>query len=599
MPPESAAIELRSINRLLIDEHGSPARYWIPAYQRGYRWNQLQVTQLLDDIWEFIQASDEKPRSSFYCLQPLVVRKLEDGRYEVVDGQQRLTTIFILLSHRSELLSVLGKEGFSIDYETRDRAFLAEIDHDRANENVDFFHICEAWQAIEEWLGGRDRMHALKLLQHLLNDDEAGRNVKVIWYELAANDDPVAAFTRLNIGKIPLTEAELVRALFLRRATGDDTSGNLSLRIAYEWDQIEKRLQDDSVWYFLQNADLEDANRIGLVFKLAARMEGHAVNGEDYAVFSHFSDLLNAELSAEIQWRKVKDIFMALEEWYEDRYLFHVLGFVLNQTGGGLSTIAELLADSQASNKHDFSQGLRNRVFRMVLGNELSAATPDELGEEITNLCRTVDYANAQKVRSLLLLFNLATLLEDPRSNIRFQFDSFKRESWDIEHIRSVSDERPSRPQAQDEWLRHCLMFLRTAKGEDEQALAESVAAYLDPNSEPGSRASFEEIDGKILSFFKEATDGPDHDLANLTLLDSRTNRGYRNAVFAVKRSVLLKNDRSGIFVPLCTRNVFLKCYSRTVGNVMFWTEQDAQDYLDSISQTLTRFFIGEGGAGQ
>lgn len=599
MPPESAAIELRSINRLLVDEHGSPARYWIPAYQRGYRWNQLQVTQLLDDIWEFIQASDEKPRSSFYCLQPLVVRKLEDGRYEVVDGQQRLTTIFILLSHRSELLSVLGKEGFSIDYETRDRAFLAEIDHDRANENVDFFHICEAWQAIEEWLGGRDRMHALKLLQHLLNDDEVGRNVKVIWYELAANDDPVAAFTRLNIGKIPLTEAELVRALFLRRATGDDTSGNLSLRIAYEWDQIEKRLQDDSVWYFLQNADLEDANRIGLVFKLAARMEGHAVNGEDYAVFSHFSDLLNAEFSAEIQWRKVKDIFMALEEWYEDRYLFHVLGFVLNQTGGGLSTIAELLADSQASNKHDFSQGLRNRVFRMVLGNELSAATPDELGEEITNLCRTVDYANAQKVRSLLLLFNLATLLEDPRSNIRFQFDSFKRESWDIEHIRSVSDERPSRPQAQDEWLRHCLMFLRTAKGEDEQALAESVAAYLDPNSEPGSRASFEEIDGKILSFFKEATDGPDHDLANLTLLDSRTNRGYRNAVFAVKRSVLLKNDRSGIFVPLCSRNVFLKCYSRTVGNVMFWTEQDAQDYLDSISQTLTRFFIGEGGAGQ
>ena len=599
MSPESAAIELRSINRLLVDEHGSPARYWIPAYQRGYRWNQLQVTQLLDDIWEFIQASDEKPRSSFYCLQPLVVRKLEDGRYEVVDGQQRLTTIFILLSHRSELLSVLGKEGFSIDYETRDRAFLAEIDHDRANENVDFFHICEAWQAIEEWLGGRDRMHALKLLQHLLNDDEAGRNVKVIWYELAANDDPVAAFTRLNIGKIPLTEAELVRALFLRRATGDDTSGNLSLRIAYEWDQIEKRLQDDSVWYFLQNADLQDANRIGLVFRLAARMEGHAVNGEDYAVFSHFSDLLNAELSAEIEWRKVKDIFMALEEWYEDRYLFHVLGFVLNQTGGGLSTIAELLADSQASNKHDFSQGLRNRVFRMVLGNELSAATPDELGEEITNLCRTVDYANAQKVRSLLLLFNLATLLEDPRSNIRFQFDSFKRESWDIEHIRSVSDERPSRPQAQDEWLRHCLMFLRTAKGEDEQALAESVAAYLDPNSEPGSRANFEEIDGKILSFFKEATDGPDHDLANLTLLDSRTNRGYRNAVFAVKRSVLLKNDRSGIFVPLCTRNVFLKCYSRKVGNVMFWTEQDAQDYLDSISQTLTRFFIGQGGAGQ
>lgn len=598
MPSENASIELRSINRLLVDEGGIPARYWIPAYQRGYRWDRLQVIQLLDDIWEFIQASEEKPRTSFYCLQPLVVRKLEDGRYEVVDGQQRLTTIFILLSHRSEILALLGKQRFSIDYQTRDRAFLEEIDLARADENVDFYHICQAWRAIEEWLTGRDRMHALKLLQHMLNDDEAGRNVKVIWYELAPNDDPVAAFTRLNIGKIPLTEAELVRALFLRRAAQNDkvSKGNLSLRIAYEWDQIEKRLQDNSVWYFLQNTDLNDTNRIGLIFRLAAKMEGHALNREDYAVFSHFSDLLNAERSAEIEWRKVKDIFMALEEWYEDRYLFHVLGFVFNQTAGGIPTITELLADSQAFSKHDFSKSLRNRVCRMVLGNNLSATSPDDLKEEITNLCRTVDYANAPKVRSLLLLFNLATLLENPRSNIRFQFDSFKQESWDIEHIRSVSDERPSRPREQDEWLRHCLMFLRTAGEEDKQALAESIEAYLDPNSEQRTQEGFEKIDDKILSFFNEAVDGPDHALANLTLLDSRTNRGYRNAVFAVKRSILLENDRSGIFVPLCTRNVFLKCYSRTVGNVMFWTEQDGQDYLDAISRTLTRFFLGQAG---
>ena len=234
----------------------------------------------------------------------------------------------------------------------------------------------------------------------------------------------------------------------------------------------------------------------------------------------------------------------------------------------------------------------------MVLGEELAAFSPKELGEEIVNLCRTVSYGNGWKVRSLLLLFNLATLLEDARSNIRFQFDSFKRESWDIEHIRSVSDERPSRPRPQNEWLHHCFEFLRTADGETERALADRIATYLDPNAEPESRDTFEEIDGKILSYFNEAVDGPDHDLANLTLLDSRTNRGYRNAVFAVKRDLLLKHDRSGIFVPLCTRNVFLKCYSRTVGNVMFWTNEDARDYLNAISGTLTRFFLGQGAIG-
>ena len=203
MRQQSVAIDLRSVNRLLVDEEGAPAKYWIPAYQRGYRWTRLQVTQLLDDIWDFIQASEEKRRTSFYCLQPLVVRKLGDGRYEVVDGQQRLTSLFILLSHKKDILALLGKKLFRIDFETRDPAFLAEIDLDRSDENVDFHHICEAWRAIDVWMEGRDPMHALKLLQHLLNDDEAGRNVKVIWYQLAPGDDPVAAFTRLNVGKIP------------------------------------------------------------------------------------------------------------------------------------------------------------------------------------------------------------------------------------------------------------------------------------------------------------------------------------------------------------------------------------------------------------
>ena len=268
MHHKSATIELRPIVQLLKDENDEQASYFIPSYQRGYRWNQIQVRQLLDDIWEFIQASDRQPRSSFYCLQPLVVKKLPDGSYEVVDGQQRLTTIHIILSRLGTMLAMLEKTSFKIQYETRDEAFLRNIDLDRGEENVDFHHMVDAWRAVDAWVNQHGASRALKLLQHLLADEEIGHNVKVIWYELTSQDDAVAAFTRLNVGKIPLTESELIRALFLRKSGEKDKASQL--HIAYQWDRIEHRLQDDAFWYFLQNSDAPP-NRIGLIRFLMQR----------------------------------------------------------------------------------------------------------------------------------------------------------------------------------------------------------------------------------------------------------------------------------------------------------------------------------------
>ena len=67
--------------------------FLIPFYQRGYRWNERQVRQLLLDLDSF-QPSDGK----FYFLQALVVVKAGDASYRVVDGQQRLTTLQLILN---------------------------------------------------------------------------------------------------------------------------------------------------------------------------------------------------------------------------------------------------------------------------------------------------------------------------------------------------------------------------------------------------------------------------------------------------------------------------------------------------------------------
>ena len=110
----------------------------------------------------------------------------------------------------------------------------------------------------------------------------------------------------------------------------------------------------------------------------------------------------------------------------------------------------------------------------------------------------------------------------------------------------------------------------------------------------------FDPLYDRVIAYFKEDTDEEaDHGIANLALLDEYTNKSYKNAVFAVKRQRLLQLDQAGIFVPLCTRNVFLKCYSPEVDNMMFWGEDDSNGYLEVMTNTLTNFFSGKMEGGQ
>lgn len=128
----------------LLDE-----KFYMPAYQRGYRWSERQVMELLNDIKEFQQQAEEGPKEAFYCLQPIVVKQRDDS-WELVDGQQRLTTIFIILTYLKDIMTLLGKDRYSLSYETRENSaeFLNAINVERGEENIDFFHIVEAKEAV-------------------------------------------------------------------------------------------------------------------------------------------------------------------------------------------------------------------------------------------------------------------------------------------------------------------------------------------------------------------------------------------------------------------------------------------------------------------
>lgn len=554
---ESNIITLKSINELL------GFNFFIPSFQRGFRWTNQQVNDLLNDIWEFTQK-DGKPKDEFYCLQPIVITKNEE-KYSIIDGQQRLTSIHIILSYLDDIMKILNKEKFTLEYDTRkdSGSFLKQIDINKQNENIDYYHICCALNTVKEWFKHKDGTTKINFLNTLLKDDEIGNNVKVIWYEINEDTDPIDIFTRINMGKIPLTNAELIKALFLLKDNfkGDDETKRLrQLEIAGEWDRMEYALRNEEFWYFLHDGVTEYDNRIEFIFDLISNKN----TNDKYYTFRYFNEKFSKSKNVEIEWNKIKNYFLTFLEWFTDRDLFHLTGYLVSIG----ENIGKLKKECENKTKNQFKSYLINEIKKHV-------------NCQIAELNYFEDYKQIKKV---LLLFNVITLLSNKKSNIRFQFYGYKNENWDIEHIHSVQSEMPESLKHQVDWLNETLQFTK------DESLKIRIGNYIE-NQQVNSTESFDILYSDIIKKYSENNSIEDiNDISNLTLLDVGTNRGYKNAIFPVKRKKIIEKDQRGAFIPLCTKYVFLKYYNDSVEQMTFWGLKDREAYKNSIISILNPY---------
>lgn len=230
--------------KFVADIRGS---FYIPSYQRGYRWSETEVVRLLDDIYQNGKKN--------YCLQPVVVRKKED-QYELIDGQQRLTTLYLIYKYMKNVNPFFNEPAFTLSYQTRDQSeeFLKTLDMTKQDDNIDFWFISKAYNTIKEWFEQDLQIRVMHIFEYLKED------VKIIWYEVGESEDAISLFTRLNIGKIPLTSAELVKAMFLSRDNAENMRREKQEEISLQWDGIERELHNEALWFFLYfSADEEKA----------------------------------------------------------------------------------------------------------------------------------------------------------------------------------------------------------------------------------------------------------------------------------------------------------------------------------------------------
>ena len=110
--------------------------------------------------------------------------------------------------------------------------------------------------------------------------------------------------------------------------------------------------------------------------------------------------------------------------------------------------------------------------------------------------------------------------------------------------------------------------------------------------------AEFRALEREVLALLSTGAgpaDGDVDSIANLALLNGGDNSALSNSVFAVKRAEILERDRAGSYIPVCTRDVFLKYYSPAGEQQMhFWSAEDRRHYLDAIVEVLRPYLIRE-----
>ncbi|TGN26464.1 DUF262 domain-containing protein [Empedobacter tilapiae] len=587
--------------------HLKSKHFVVKEYQRGYKWESEQILALLNDI--------DYHKTGKYCLQPIITDE-SNNEIELIDGQQRITTLYLLLHFLDET------KFYTIDYQTRraSQTFInnelskmsdaivknkdwetfissySDIDNTVNFNNVDIYHFYLVYKEIFSWFNEKSEEFKNDFRLKILNQ------VYVIWYDIKNNNRNLSAedvFLNLNAGKIPLTNSELIKALFIldiQKRFANEIATLKSVELAAEWDNIENQLHESEFWFFIcdhvyyNNLDTRIDLVIDLTNKISPKKDWDGM--EAYRIYENEFIKEN-----QLNWENIKQTFNKLDEWYRDKELYHFVGYIIVSQ---IKKLSEIIKLSSGKSKIEFKD-----ILIKIIKSELNKSK--KLENNLIQKIYDLDVINYEdhplECKKLLLLLNVQYFLNNSSHN-KFPFNLYRNESWSVEHINPQNPKTFKTVGQIVKWLKSFEVYYEKYPPIHLEIIQEIKDLHnLLSNSENENKKLSElklektSIE-KLQNVIDKITNDLDlHSIANLTLLDRNTNSKLGNNIFLDKRKVLLDlyytPKEKGVFIPECTKDVFTKNFSKENENISdeLFSLKDMSDYKEHLKKQLKLYY--------
>jgi hypothetical protein len=559
-------------------------KYHIPSYQRGYKWASKDdndpVPILLNDL---INAYSNSPKKKYYLQYITVTRR--DNMLEVIDGQQRLTTLSIILSVFHLLLE--DKENLAknkLHYAIRPQVFenniypkeklLQFLQQEWVKEkgitlenvqinNQDIFYLHSASKKIKSFF---DKIIAEKGISYFQEFIKFFLdNVMIIVNIVESHIPGEKIFRNLNSKRVPLTEVDLIKGLLLTKvARVHENNGKrkhfreiMEIRssLGRKWDEMYVYTNEPefSSYFFTEG------NGFYSLLELLAIGRGYKISSAEkhYPLFNFFNT----------QVENIHDVFSELilhfeilKNWYQNDVIYNLLGYAFT---------------------------FNNYHFKAKFIHEYIMADYTKLKKELLNLRNkklntnpsTLKYGEHDAdIKDVLLA--LSVFPENAQS-YRFDFYSFSKHDWTLEHI------FPQSPEGKG----------RILNIEQKEIIYEMLGGRENVDRKIIEILDNPERNDEEKKFYYEALKsiGPLNEIGNMCFLSHGINASIGCGFFNEKRSAILKHIREGKYVPLHSFDVFSKTIlAENPGNLLAWDRNDIFNHTVCITGRIAKLKVEE-----